>query len=116
MASRKMLQAKCLQNKVTISRHSLKNIGIEFNLLLLGMMTVFNLELTEKQIHQNIRNLLKELQLPITKRLASIVRYNLSFLQSNGLIVHQKGGYIVTEKGEPLGRRVLLHFRQSFTN
>ncbi|MHA2203828.1 MAG: hypothetical protein ACW991_09075 [Candidatus Hodarchaeales archaeon] len=111
-----MLQVKSLQNKQTISTHSLENIGIEFDLLLLGMMTAFKLELTEKQICQNVRNLLKELELPITKSLASVVRYNLSFLQSNGLILCEEGGYIVSEKGEPLGMRALKLFRQNFVN
>lgn len=111
-----MLQAKSLQNKQSISTQSLENVGIEFDLLLLGMMTVFKLELTEKQICQNIRSLLIQLKLPVKKGLASKVRYNLSFLASNGLIVRQEGGYIVSEKGEPLGMRVLIHFRQNFTN
>ena len=111
-----MLQVKSLQNKQTISTHSLENIGIEFELLLLGMMTAFRLELTEKQICQNVRNLLKELELPIIKGLASVVRHNLSFLQSNGLILYQDGEYIVSEKGEPLGKRALILFRNNFVN
>ncbi|UCG01666.1 MAG: hypothetical protein JSW11_18900 [Candidatus Heimdallarchaeota archaeon] len=111
-----MLQAKTLQNKHPVNTQFLKNVGIEFDLLLLGMMTVFNLELTEKQICQNIKNLLKALQLPISKGLKTIVKNNLSFLHSNGLIVRQKGKFIVSEKGEPLGMRILTRFRQIFTN
>ena len=111
-----MLQVKNLQNNQTNSTQSLKNIGIEFDLLLLGMMTAFRLELTEKQICQNVRNLIKELELPITKGLASVIRHNLSFLQSNGLILYQEGGYIVSEKGEPLGMRALMLFRENFVN
>jgi hypothetical protein len=111
-----MIQTKFLQNRQTNSINPTKFIGIEFDLLLLGMMTAFGLELTEKQILQNIRTLYKQLQLPGVRDLASILRNNLTFLQTNGLIIHQKGRYKISQKGEPLGIRALESFRQYITN
>lgn len=111
-----MLQVKYLMNKKTIGSQSRKNIGIEFKALLLGMMTAFGLELTEKQICQNLKTLFRQLSLPRKKSLESFVRNNLTSLQSDGLIIHQEGGYKISEKGVPLGIRILKHFRQSMIN
>ncbi|MFX1538523.1 MAG: hypothetical protein ACFFDI_30395 [Promethearchaeota archaeon] len=111
-----MLEVQYLRDKQTKGSQSLKNVGFEFDTLLLGMMTVFGLELTEKQICQNIKTLFKQLKLPGIKGLTSTLRCNLASLQSNGLIIRQEGGYIISEKGESVGKRVLKHFRQNFTN
>ena len=114
--SRKMIQAKFLQNRQINGINPIEYIGIEFNSLLLGMMTALGLELTEKQILHNIRTLLNQLQIPKVRGLTSLLRYNLTFLQSNGLIIRQKGKYKISQKGEPLGVRALESFRKNITN
>jgi len=111
-----MLQVKSLMNKKTIGSRSRKNVEIEFKALLLGMMTAFGLELSEKQIRQNIKTLFKQLRLPRRKGLESIIRNNLASLQSDGLIIRQEGRYKISEKGVPLGISTLKFFRQSLIN
>ncbi|MFX1515685.1 MAG: hypothetical protein ACFFC6_05205 [Promethearchaeota archaeon] len=111
-----MLQANNLQNNQIVGTQAQKNIGIEFKVLLLGMMTAFGMQLTEKQIYKNIQTLLKQLNLPRRKGLASIVRNNLIFLQSDGLIIRQKGEYKISEKGVPLGISALNFFRRQLSN
>ena len=88
----------------------------EFKALLLGMMTAFELELTENQICQNIKTLFRQLRLQRKKGLKSIVRNNLASLQSDGLIIRQEGRYTISEKGVPLGIRTLKYFRQILIN
>lgn len=112
-----MLNVKDLQNQQKISGKPYRKVGIEFDLLLLAMLTVFDLELTENQIYRNFTSLLKQLNLPVKKNLASTVRSSLSFLLSNELILLcKKGSYIISEKGEPLGMRALMRFQQNFKN
>ena len=111
-----MLQVKDLHNHQIAGKKPCNDGEIEFELLLLAMLTVFDLELTENQIYQNIRSLFIQLKLPVKKSLASKVRLGLSFLIQDNLILRQKGGYTISEKGEPLGIRVLKHFRQTFEN
>lgn len=111
-----MIRTKFLQNPQTNRINPIESIGIEFDSLLLGMMTAFGLELTEKQLLQNIRTLFKQLQLHRVRDLTSILRYNLTFLQINGLIIRQKSRYKISQKGEPLGIRALESFRRYITN
>ena len=110
---RKMSQAKVFQNQQTTVRNPVKKTGIEFDFILLAMMTVFGLELTINQINRNIRRILVQLKLPIRKNFVSKIRLSLSFLLSNGLILRQKSGYIISEKGKLLGLRALSRFRQN---
>lgn len=111
-----MSQAKVFQNQQTTVRNSVKKTGIEFDFILLAMMTVFGLELTINQIIRNMRSLLVQLKLPIRKNFVSKIRLSLSFLLSNGLIVRRKSGYIISEEGKPLGLRTLSRFRQNVTS
>ncbi|MFW9903693.1 MAG: hypothetical protein ACFFFH_05130 [Candidatus Thorarchaeota archaeon] len=111
-----MIQTDFLRNRQVSSTHPIKCVGIEFDSLLLGMMTAFGLELTEKELLQNIRTLFNQLKLPKARGLVSILRYNLIFLQSNGLITRQKGRYKISQKGEPLGKSALESFRQCISN
>ena len=114
-----MSQAKLLQNQQTSVRIFDKIVGIEFNMLLLAMMTTFGLELTVGQLTQNMKTLLVQLKLPVRKNLLTAVRHGLSLLLSNELIMRRKNGYIISENGKPLGLRTLSDFRQiaaSFQN
>ncbi|UCG89669.1 MAG: hypothetical protein JSU57_04120 [Candidatus Heimdallarchaeota archaeon] len=111
-----MLQVKDLHNHQITGKKSYNNNEIEFELLLLAMLTAFNLELTETQIYKNMRSLFIQLDLPVKKSLTLKVQFSLSILLQDNLILRQKSGYIISEKGEPLGIRVLEHFRQIFKN
>ncbi len=111
-----MLQVKDLYNHQIIGRKRSDDGEIEFKLLILAMLTVFDLELTENQIYKNIRSLFFQLKLPVNKGLTSKIRLSLSSLIQDNLISRQKGNYTISKKGEPLGIRVLKHFRQNFEN
>lgn len=84
-----------------------------FELILLAMMTVFDIELTVNQINLNLSRLFVELKLPIQKNLTMKVRTCLSSLDSKGLILRRSSSYVISEKGKPLGFQALLRFRQN---
>ncbi|UCE12872.1 MAG: hypothetical protein JSV04_11850 [Candidatus Heimdallarchaeota archaeon] len=88
----------------------------EYELLLLAMLTVFGFELSVNQLAQNIKSLFIELNIPIHKKLISKIRLSIASLLLNDLIIHQKHGYVISEKGKPLGVQALSLFRQNVTD
>ncbi|MFX0207637.1 MAG: hypothetical protein ACFFDT_16740 [Candidatus Hodarchaeota archaeon] len=111
-----MLKVKDLQDHKITDKKTYNKSEIIFDLLLLAMLTVFDLELTENQIYRNMRRLFIQLNLSVKKNFAFKVRFSLSFLLQENLILLQKSSYIISEKGKPLGTRVLKRFRQTFKN
>lgn len=92
------------------------NLENEIDMLLLAMLCVFTFELTINQLAKNIRNLFIQLDIPIQRRLLSKVRLSIASLLSNDLIIHQKNGYVISDKGKPLGFHTLSLFRQNVTD
>ena len=84
-----------------------------FELILLAMMTAFDIELTVNQINLNLKRLFVQLKLPNQKNLSVKVQIYLSSLHSKGLILRRSGVYVISEKGKPLGFQALLRFRQN---
>ena len=111
-----MSQVKIVVCQLQVGSVSITNSENEFDLLLLAMLSAFSFELTANQLTQNIRSLLIQLDIPIHKRLLSKIRLSISSLLLNDLIIHQKNGYVISDKGKPLGFQALSLFRLNVTD
>jgi hypothetical protein len=88
--------------------------GLEFELLLLAMLTGLNLELTSGQITQNMGGLLTRLKLH-KKNLSSKIRSAIIFLLSNDLIIYNQNGYVPSDRGRILGNDLLVLFKENYS-
>ncbi|MHA2074980.1 MAG: hypothetical protein ACW97X_10200 [Candidatus Hodarchaeales archaeon] len=114
---RKMMHASISRNHKTAMQMDEKLDsfnGLEFELLLLAMLTGLNLELTSGQITQNMGGLLTRLKLH-KKNLSSKIRSAIIFLLSNDLIIYNQNGYVPSDRGRILGNDLLVLFKENYS-
>ena len=85
---------------------------INFDSLLLAILTSFDIEVTEIELMLNVRNLLVELNLSVPDSISKDVQDSLPYLVSNQYLGYDDDKYQLSNKGKALGMKALKNFQE----
>ncbi|MCK4848486.1 MAG: hypothetical protein KAT16_05655 [Candidatus Heimdallarchaeota archaeon] len=87
-------------------------LTINFDSLLLSILTSFNIEVTENELLLNVRNLFVDLNFEIPDNISKDVQDSLPSLLSNHYLEYRDGKYQLSNKGKALGLKALKNFQE----
>ena len=91
--------------------HNEETLTINFDSLLLAILTSFNIEVTETELSLNVRNLLVDLNLAVPDNISKDVQDSLPSLVSNQYLEYEEDKYQISNKGKILGLKALKDFQ-----
>ncbi|MHA1975536.1 MAG: hypothetical protein ACW98F_13260 [Candidatus Hodarchaeales archaeon] len=88
-------------------------IKVNLDSLILAMLTAFDVQVTDRDLVLNIKNLFSDLNLGIPENLRSEIQGSLKILTVNNFLVTKEGEFSISELGKSYGMKALLNFRES---
>ncbi len=89
-----------------------ETLTINFDSLLLAILTSFNIEVTETELFLNVRNLFVDLNLAVSDNISKDVQDSLPSLVSNQYLKYHNHKYQLSNKGKALGLKALKNFQE----
>jgi hypothetical protein len=86
-------------------------LTINFDSLLLAILTSLNIEVTETELSLNVHNLFTELNLAASADITKDVKESLPSLVTNHYLVCKYDRYQLSSKGKALGLKSLCNFQ-----